>query len=58
MISNARAQFRSLSNAWCDNTSAHGKLLLAIIGGLAEFDGTLILLRIQAGILRARELGR
>lgn len=57
LISQAGAQFRSLADAWCDSASPHGKLLLAILGGLAEFERSLIMARTQAGIERARELG-
>ena len=57
VISKAGAQFRSLSDVWCDTTSPHGKLLLAILGGLAEFERSLIMARTAAGIQRARELG-
>jgi DNA invertase Pin-like site-specific DNA recombinase len=57
-ISEAGAQFRSLADAWCDTTSAHGRLFLTILGGLAEFERTLIMERTQAGITKARKLGK
>ena len=50
-------QFRSLADHWCDTTTPHGRLLLTVLGGLAEFERSLITARTQAGILRARELG-
>ena len=36
------AGFRSLSDAWADTTTAHGRLMLAVLGGLAEFERELI----------------
>lgn len=57
-VSEAGAQFRSLADAWCDTTTPHGKLMLTVLGGLAEFERALIMKRTQAGIERARELGK
>jgi DNA invertase Pin-like site-specific DNA recombinase len=57
VITKAGAQFRSLADAWCDTTTAHGKLILTVLAGLAEFERSLIVARTQAGIARARELG-
>jgi DNA invertase Pin-like site-specific DNA recombinase len=37
-IAKAGAGFRSLADAWCDTSSAHGKLMITILGGLAEFE--------------------
>ena len=56
-IEESGAEFRSLDDTWCDTTMAHGKLLLTILGGLAEFERSLIQDRTQAGIQRARDLG-
>jgi len=56
-ITKAGAEFRSLGDGWCDTTSPHGKLILTVLAGLAEFERSLIMSRTQAGILRARELG-
>ena len=55
VITKARAGFRSLADAWADTTTAHGKLMLTVLGGLAEFERSLIMARTQAGIQRARE---
>jgi len=57
VITKAGAQFRSLADAWCDTTTPHGKLILTVLAGLAEFERTLIMERTQAGIARAREKG-
>jgi DNA invertase Pin-like site-specific DNA recombinase len=37
-ITGKAAGFRSLGDAWADTTTAHGRLMLTILGGLAEFD--------------------
>ena len=57
VITKAGAEFRSLADAWCDTTTAHGKLILTVLAGLAEFERSLIMSRTQAGIERARALG-
>jgi DNA invertase Pin-like site-specific DNA recombinase len=41
-IADRKAGFRSLSDAWVDTTSAHGRLMLTVLGGLAEFERELI----------------
>jgi DNA invertase Pin-like site-specific DNA recombinase len=57
VITKAGAQFRSLADTWCDTTTDHGKLMLTVLAGLAQFERSLIMKRTQAGITRARELG-
>ena len=57
MITKAEAGFRSLADAWADTTTPHGKLMLTVLGGLAEFERSLIMARTQAGIQRAKERG-
>jgi DNA invertase Pin-like site-specific DNA recombinase len=52
------AGFRSLAETWCDTTSAHGRLLLTIMGGFAEFERSLIMARTRAGIEHARANGK
>jgi DNA invertase Pin-like site-specific DNA recombinase len=44
-ISKRKAGFRSLADTWADTTTPHGKLMITILGGLAEFERTLILAR-------------
>jgi DNA invertase Pin-like site-specific DNA recombinase len=56
-LTKAGAEFRSLADSWCDTTTPHGKLMLTVLGGLAEFERTLIMSRTQAGIQKARALG-
>jgi len=49
--------FVSLGDGWCDTTSDVGRLVLAIMGGIAEFERELIRKRCQAGIDRAKRKG-
>ena len=57
VITKVGAQFRSLADAWCDTTTDHGKLMLTVLAGLAQFERSLIMARTESGIKRARELG-
>jgi DNA invertase Pin-like site-specific DNA recombinase len=56
-ISTKGATFRSLADAWADTTSPHGKLMITILGGLAEFERSLILARTGEGRARAQDRG-
>ena len=51
------ASFKSLHDCWADTTTPHGRLMLTILGGLAEFERSLIKARTDVGIKRAREQG-
>jgi DNA invertase Pin-like site-specific DNA recombinase len=51
------AGFRSLKDTWADTTSPHGRLMLTILGGLAEFERELIRARTGEGRKRAKERG-
>jgi DNA invertase Pin-like site-specific DNA recombinase len=53
----AGAGFRSLKDAWCDTTTPHGVLMLTVLGGLAEFERTLIKARTGEGRERAKGRG-
>jgi len=55
-ISERKAGFRSLGDTWADSTTAHGRLMLTVIGGLAEFERHLIRTRTAEG--RARAMAR
>jgi len=57
IVSKADAGFRSLADAWADTTTAHGRLLLTILGGLAEFERELIKIRTSEGRVRAKARG-
>jgi DNA invertase Pin-like site-specific DNA recombinase len=52
-VSKAGAGFRSLADQWCDTTTPHGRLMLTVLGGLAEFERELIRARTDEG--RKRE---
>ena len=56
-ISKRGAGFRSLADVWADTTTAHGKLMLTVLGGLAEFERTLIAARTGEGRNRAKDRG-
>jgi DNA invertase Pin-like site-specific DNA recombinase len=56
-VQNAGASFRSLADAWCDTSTPHGKLLVTVLGGLAEFERTLIRARTGEGRKRAQAAG-
>jgi len=47
------AGFRSLGDTWADSTTAHGRLMLTVLGGLAEFERDLIKTRTGEGRARA-----
>jgi DNA invertase Pin-like site-specific DNA recombinase len=49
--------FTSLGEAWCNTESAAGRLMLAIMAGISEFERELIRKRCQDGIDRAKALG-
>jgi DNA invertase Pin-like site-specific DNA recombinase len=52
-IADKGAGFRSLGDAWADTTTAHGRLMLTVLGGLAEFERELIRARTGEGRARA-----
>lgn len=56
-IAKAGAGFKSLSDAWADTTTMHGRLMLTVLGGLAEFERELILARTGDGRTRAKARG-
>ena len=49
MITDRWAGFRSLADAWVNTTTPHGRLMLTVLGGLAEFERDLILTRAREG---------
>jgi DNA invertase Pin-like site-specific DNA recombinase len=56
-IADRGAGFKSLKDAWADTTSAHGRLMLTVLGGLAEFERELIRARTGEARKRAKERG-
>jgi DNA invertase Pin-like site-specific DNA recombinase len=53
----AGATFKSLVDTWADTTTPHGRLMLTVLGGLAEFERDLIKARTDEGRKRALERG-
>lgn len=51
------AAFKSLADTWADTTTPHGKLMLTVLAGLAEFEHSLIKVRTSAGRERAKANG-
>lgn len=49
--------FRSLVDTWADTTTPHGRLMLTVLGGLAEFERELIKSRTSEGRARAKARG-
>jgi DNA invertase Pin-like site-specific DNA recombinase len=56
-LDKAGVGFRSIGDPWCDTRSPAGKLMLAVIGGLAEYERSLIVSRTSEGRKRAMALG-
>ena len=56
-IADRGAGFRSLGDPWADTTTPHGKLMITVLGGLAEFERHLILARTDEGRRRAQARG-
>jgi DNA invertase Pin-like site-specific DNA recombinase len=54
-IGKAGATFRSLGDPWADTTTPHGRLMLTVLGGLAEFERHLIVTRTAEGRTRAHQ---
>src|SRR5712671_808715 len=56
-ITDKKAGFRSLGDTWADTTTSHGRLMLTVLGGLAEFERDLIRARTGEGRERAKARG-
>src|SRR5882724_1179119 len=56
-IAEKGAGFKSLRDTWADTTTAHGRLMLTVLGGLAEFERDLIRTRTGEGRERAKARG-
>src|ERR1700704_1802008 len=56
-VADHKASFRSLGDQWADTTTAAGRLMLTILGGLAEFERELIKARTAEGRERAKGRG-
>src|SRR5205807_10132932 len=56
-VADRGAGFKSLKDTWADTTTPHGKLMLTVLGGLAEFERELIRARTGEGRKRAKARG-
>jgi DNA invertase Pin-like site-specific DNA recombinase len=56
-IADKGAGFKSLRDSWADTTTPHGRLMLTVLGGLAEFERELIRSRTGEGRARAKARG-
>ena len=56
-ISDRGATFRSLKDAWADTSTMHGRLLITVLGGIAQFERELIRERTDDGRIRAKARG-
>jgi DNA invertase Pin-like site-specific DNA recombinase len=57
-IVDAKAQFRSLAEPWADTGTSTGRLMLALLGGLADVERDLIRTRTAEGSSRAKLKGK
>jgi DNA invertase Pin-like site-specific DNA recombinase len=57
LIAEKKAGFRSLGDTWADTTTPHGRLILTVLAGLAEFERELIRARTGEGRARAKARG-
>jgi DNA invertase Pin-like site-specific DNA recombinase len=61
-ITAKKAGFKSLGDTWADTTTSHGRLMLTVLGGLAEFERDLIRARTGEGraqaVARGQKMGR
>ncbi len=56
-VADKGAGFKSLRDTWADTTTPHGRLMLTVLGGLAEFERELIRSRTSEGRERAKARG-
>src|SRR5262252_1184988 len=57
-IVDAKAQFRSLAEPWADTGTSTGRLMLAVLGGLADVERDLIRTRTAEDRSRAKAQGK
>ena len=57
-IVDAGAQFRSLAEPWADTATSTGRLMIAVLGGLADVERDLIRTRTAEGRSRAKARGQ
>ncbi len=57
-IVDPKAQFRSLAEPWADTGTSTGRLMIAVLGGLADVERDLIRNRTAEGRSRAQKRGQ
>src|SRR5271170_789083 len=57
-IVDAKAEFRSIAEPWADTGTSTGRLMLAVLGGLADVERDLIRTRTAEGRSRAQQRGQ
>src|SRR5437764_12557518 len=57
-IVDAKAQFRSLAEPWADTCTSTGRLMIAVLGGLADVERDLIRTCTAEGRSRAKKRGQ
>ncbi len=57
-IVDAKAQFRSLAEPWADTGISTGRLMLAVLGGLADVERDLVRTRTAGGRSQAQKRGQ
>ena len=57
-IVDAKAEFRSLAEPWADTGTRTGRLMIAVLGGLADVERDLIRTRTAEGRSRAKARGQ
>jgi DNA invertase Pin-like site-specific DNA recombinase len=57
-IVDAKAQFRSLAEPWADTSTSTGRVMIAVLGGLADVERDLIRTRTAEGRQRAKARGQ
>jgi DNA invertase Pin-like site-specific DNA recombinase len=57
-IVDAKGQFRSLAEPWADTSTSTGRLIIAVLGGLADVERDLIRTRTAEGRSRAKARGQ
>jgi len=58
LLPGERRKLKALADSWADTTSPTGKLILTVLGGLAEFERSLIAERTTEGRERAKRAGK
>ena len=57
-ILDAKAQFRSLAEPWADTGTSTARIMLTVLGGLADVERDLIRTRTAEGRSRAKDRGK